>query len=122
MKPPRREASALPALLAVHLLLVLGAAGCAGAELDGGNLYRAHCARCHGAGGKGDRRSLGLYPNLDLTASPLVRAGPRGRGLIYQRISEGYGAMPGFAAHLGTADIEKLIDYILRLGQEKAGR
>jgi len=111
---------ALPALLA--LVLAPALAGCAGADHDAGSLYRAQCARCHGADGRGDRRSLGLHPNLDLTTSPLARAGSRGRGLIYRRIDEGYGAMPGFGHRLETADMEALVDYVLRLPQGKAGR
>jgi mono/diheme cytochrome c family protein len=116
-------APALPASLA--LLALLGAAAlaaCAGGDHDAGDLYRTHCVRCHAADGKGDRRSVGLYPSLDLTSSPLVRAGSRARGLLYGRISEGYGAMPGFGHRLDTADLEKLIDYVLRLAQGKAGR
>jgi mono/diheme cytochrome c family protein len=52
----------------------------------------------------------------------MVRAGSRARGLMYRRISEGYGAMPGFADRLETAEIQRLVDYILRLPQGKAGR
>ena len=112
-----------PARLALLALLVAPAvAGCPGGDRDAGMLYRADCARCHGADGRGDRRSLGLYPNLDLTTSPLVRATSRGRGLMYRRIAEGYGAMPGFGHRLEAAEIESLVDYVLRLPQEKAGR
>jgi mono/diheme cytochrome c family protein len=113
---------ALPVSMA--LLAVMGTvlAACSGGEHDAGDLYRTHCVRCHSADGKGDRRSVGLYPNLDLTASPLVLAGARARGLLYQRISEGTGAMPGFGHRLETADLEQLVDYVLRLPRGKADR
>jgi mono/diheme cytochrome c family protein len=121
--PPSRALLALPALLTLlALLLAPVLAGCAGTDHDAASLYRTQCARCHGADGRGDRRSLGLHPNLDLTASPLARAGARGRGLIYRRIDEGYGAMPGFGHRLENADMEGLVDYVLRLPQGKAGR
>jgi mono/diheme cytochrome c family protein len=99
------------------------AGGCGGKEgADGAALYRAQCARCHGADGRGDPRSLGLYPGIDLTASALVRAGAtaRVRGVIYQRIADGYGAMPGFSARLDNDQIQAVIDAILRLPQGKA--
>ena len=112
---------ALPASLALLALLGPALTACAGGDHDAGDLYRTHCVRCHSADGKGDRRSVGLYPNLDLTSSPLVHTGARARGLLYRRISEGYGAMPGFGDRLETADLEKLVDYVLRLPREKAG-
>jgi mono/diheme cytochrome c family protein len=117
--PPRpRPALALPAAL----LLVSTLAGCAEGGRSAGDLYRMQCARCHAGDGKGDRRSVGLYPNLDLTSSPMVRAGSRGRFLVYRRISEGYGAMPAFGHRLGAEEMERLVDYVLRLPQGKAGR
>jgi mono/diheme cytochrome c family protein len=110
------------AQLALLALLTAALAGCSGRERNAGDLYRAYCARCHAADGTGDRRSVGLYPELDLTASPMVRAGARARGLLYRRISEGYGAMPGFADRMETAEIQRVVEYILRLAQGKAGR
>ena len=117
-----KRAPARGAALGLLALLAPALAGCATGERDAGELYGAHCARCHAADGRGDRRSLGLYPELDLTASPLVRAGARARGLLYRRINEGYGAMPGFGDCLQTADVQRVVDYILRLPQGKAGR
>ena len=122
------RALAAPGLLALLALLALLVAPMAGACAGGGErheaaaLYRANCARCHGADGKGDRRSLGLYPNLDLTSSPLARAGSRGRGPIARQISEGYGAMPGFGHRLGAEDLQSLTDYVLRLPQGQRER
>ncbi|HYL05975.1 MAG TPA: cytochrome c [Thermoanaerobaculia bacterium] len=116
------RARRLRALLAALAIVKVAMSGCARTAQDPAAVYSAQCARCHGADGRGDRRSVGLYPGLDLTASPLLRAGKRGRGIVFRRISEGYGAMPGFGERLETADVEGLIDYILRLPQGKAGR
>lgn len=122
-----RRMLTLPAMLALPGLLALlgtASAGCAGAREhhDGAELYRVYCARCHGPDGKGDPRSIGLYPNLDLTESPLARAGAHGRSAIARRISEGYGAMPGFADRLGAEDLESLTNYVLRLPRGQGRR
>jgi mono/diheme cytochrome c family protein len=117
-----KQAPAGGAALALLALLAPALAGCAGGGRDAGEIYRAQCARCHAADGTGDRRSVGLYPDLDLTSSPRVRAGSRASGLLYRRISEGYGGMPGFGDRLDTAEVQRLVEYILRLPQGKAGR
>ena len=109
----RRAALPLAALAAAL-------AGCSHPGPGGGTLYQANCARCHGADGRGDSRSVALYPHLDLTASPMVRAAARGP--IFQRIADGYGVMPGFAHRLETDDMTSLVDYVLRLAQGKAQR
>jgi mono/diheme cytochrome c family protein len=77
-------------------------------------LWVANCQRCHGVDGRGDRAQRGLAPALDLTASLLVR--DRRRGLIYRRISYGFGTMPGFAHKLERGDLELLTEYTLRFG------
>ena len=63
----------LPGLLLLAALSPLIAMGCARKNLTTPELYETYCARCHGAGGEGDRRSLKLYPHLDLLSSPMVR-------------------------------------------------
>jgi mono/diheme cytochrome c family protein len=103
-------------------LVAAGAAGCSDGGREAARTYQARCARCHGSDGRGDGRSVGLYPRLDLTASPMVRAGARARGELFLRIADGYGAMPGFAGHLETSEMQDLADYVLRLPREKAGR
>jgi mono/diheme cytochrome c family protein len=104
------------------LALALALAACADDHRAARDLYRERCIRCHGEDGRGDPRSVGLYPGLDLTSSPLAHAGARGRGLMFQRIAEGDGAMPGFSGTLDTQDMQGLVDYVLRLPQEKARR
>jgi mono/diheme cytochrome c family protein len=102
-------------------LLALALAGCgADSAVPAAALYHRSCARCHGDDGRGDPRSVGLYPGLDLTSSRIVRAGAR--GLVFQRIADGTEAMPGFSDHLETEDMQHLVDYVLRLPREKASR
>ena len=76
-------------------------------------LYTEHCARCHGADGRGDARALALSPSSNLTRSALARR--RARGPIYLRISQGYGSMPAFSHKLERGDIDLLVDYVLEL-------
>ena len=99
-------------LAALAMILAVPLAACGPRERNAAALYRGYCVRCHGADGRGDPRSIGLYPNLDLTSAPLVRH--RARGAIYNRIAEGYGPMPGFAHRLEPQEIEALVDYTLR--------
>lgn len=106
----------------IALAVTVGAAGCSDGGRAAAGTYQARCARCHGSDGRGDSRSVGLYPRLDLTASPMVRAGSPARGQLFLRIADGYGAMPGFAGHLEAGEMQDLVDYVLRLPREKAGR
>jgi mono/diheme cytochrome c family protein len=125
VRSAKPTALARPVLALALALTVPAISGCSGdehPEIAGANLYRDYCARCHGATGKGDPRSLALYPNLDLTTSRAVLAGKRGRGLVYQRITNGYGAMPGFGDRLDSQQSEELVDFVLRLPQGTASR
>jgi len=91
------------------------ATGC-GAPTSGrsaAELYGEHCARCHGADGRGDPRARTLSPNSDLSRSALVHR--RARGPIYLRITQGYGSMPAFAHKLERGDLDLLVDYVLEL-------
>lgn len=81
-------------------------------------LYAEHCASCHGADGRGDARRRGFYPQLDLTASELVRRGED--GLVYRRIAYGYGAMPGFRHRLDVDQMLGLTDYTLDFGPARS--
>jgi mono/diheme cytochrome c family protein len=93
----------------------MAVAGCSTKNLTTPELYRTSCARCHGAEGRGVSRYLDRYPYLDLVASPMVRQGDR--AAVRQRIAEGEGPMPGFSRRLSPAQIERLVDFTLQLGQ-----
>mgnify|MGYP003542376728 CR=1 FL=1 len=89
----------------------------AAADPAAGAAQYATCMACHGPSGEGNPAQIGLDPKVDLTASAMVAG--RARGLIYQRISYGYGAMPGFEHKLERGDVELLVDYVLRLAGEE---
>jgi mono/diheme cytochrome c family protein len=114
-----RRRSRLGALALLPLLSLLWACG-AKEDRTAEQLYPEYCARCHGADGKGDPRNVNLYPNLDLTRSRLIGKGAH--LLIYRRIAQGYGPMPGFAHRLSAAEIGRLADYSMKLNPANADR
>jgi mono/diheme cytochrome c family protein len=77
---------------------------------DGQVLYKAHCARCHGAEGTGDPRSVGLFPGLNLRTAQPVQA--HAHSVVYRTIAQGYGAMPGFSHKLSLEEIEAVVSYL----------
>ncbi len=112
---PRGDSGFRPGARVPAFVLALAVAGCGPptSGKTGAELYGEHCARCHGADGQGDPRTLSLSPNSDLTRSQLVHR--RARGPIYLRITQGYGSMPGFAHKLERGDVDLLVDYVLEL-------
>jgi mono/diheme cytochrome c family protein len=109
------------AILATLAALALAALACGRHEdRTAEQLYPEYCARCHGADGRGDPRKIDLYPNLDLTRSKLTGKGAH--LLIYRRIAQGYGPMPGFAHRLSAVEIGRLADYSLGLNPAARGR
>lgn len=99
----------LAILLAGLLVLWLSCAR----DRSGPGLYRSYCRRCHGAEGQGPGRDVKLYPYLNLRESPMVLRGDR--AAMRQRIAEGQGPMPGFRRRLNPEELERLIDFTLRL-------
>jgi mono/diheme cytochrome c family protein len=104
-----------PSVLAGLAGLLL--AGCGRETLTPPELYRVHCARCHGAAGEGNPRSLKTYPRLDLRSSPMVLRGDR--ETVRDRIARGGGPMPGFTYRLQPGEIEALTEFTLKLAKEK---
>lgn len=103
--------------LALCLALSL-LAGCGPQDRSGPGLYRGYCARCHGDRGEG-RRTNRLYPYLKLLDSPMVRQGDR--AAVRQQIVEGDGPMPSFRRRLAPDEVERLIDFTLKLPSRKGG-
>jgi hypothetical protein len=79
-------------------------------DIDGPGAVR-HRDASLGTDGRGDSRFLTLTPNLDLTRSVMVAR--KARGLIFQRITQGYGSMPGFGHKLERGDVEALTELVL---------
>jgi mono/diheme cytochrome c family protein len=102
------------ALLLAALPLLSLAAGCA-RDRSAPGLYRSYCRRCHGPNGEGPKRPVKLYPYLDLRSSPMVLQGDR--AAVRQRIAEGHGPMPAYSRRLTRDEMERLIDFTLRLAR-----
>jgi mono/diheme cytochrome c family protein len=79
-------------------------------------LWREQCAQCHGDDGRGKPAWKALDPKVDLAGSQLVRGGAR--GLVFQRIAYGYGAMPGFGHKLERGDLEMLTAFVFDLNRQ----
>lgn len=108
-------ASAVPLLLGAASVVWACGAGQRSSSLDDAQLYARYCARCHGEDGRGDPRSVGLNPALDLTKSALGRS--RSHQEVYHRIAFGYGPMPAFSHKLEPQDIERLTQYSFHLAE-----
>jgi len=102
-------------------LAVPAAAADAPTTKRGETIFKAYCAACHGAGGKGDgpaSRTLPTNPaNLTLSRAP--------EDYLKLLISEGGGAMgrsasmPAWGGTLSPPDIDSVILYINTLRQKK---
>ncbi len=100
-----RGAAALPGLaLALALALWAGNDAVAADVLKGGELYRRHCAACHGADGRPvlavapdfSRPTALLKPDLTLLAT----------------IRSGRGAMPGYQGQLRDREILDIVAHL----------
>lgn len=84
----------------------------------GGLLFSQNCARCHGAGGKGDGPE-----GVNLPSRPRDLTAPRVRDLadgeIFQTISQGRGYMPSWQNRLSELQIWDLVNYIRMLPREE---
>lgn len=76
------------------------------------SVYLQHCARCHGADGRGETTLGKLYgiPNLTETALH-SRFSDKELSAI---INSGQGGMPGFKKYLSKAEITALVAYVRR--------
>jgi mono/diheme cytochrome c family protein len=75
----------------------------------GGNLYRKHCQRCHGADGKGDGKSKDGRPDFTCRAWQQRRSDAK----LLTSILDGKGrCMPAFRKQISEDQAQDLIDYI----------
>lgn len=88
-------------------------AGGANNEINAADLYARACTRCHGPQGRGAARLIKINPRIDLSQSPLARAGDR--DAVRTRIAKGFGPMPGFAHLLTPAELDALTTFSMQL-------
>lgn len=90
-----------------RLLALLLAVPCAAGAADvqhGGELYRSHCANCHGANG---RPVLPTAPDLSRPTA-LLKPDP----VLLATIRAGRGAMPAYQGPLRDHDILDIVAYL----------
>jgi cytochrome c6 len=91
--------------LACAALLALAARGALGADvMKGGQIYRIHCAGCHGAGGMSTLPSAPSFARGERLMQP--------DQMLLGSIRRGRGAMPGFFGVLNDRDTLDVIAYL----------
>lgn len=91
-----------PALLGLLSVLGLSASLPAAAEVDGQQLFRQHCAKCHADDGRANTLRGWLYFAQNLSNAKWQDNNSDGD--ILEAIQDGPGAMPGYAEKLSEAE------------------
>lgn len=99
-----------PALRGLLGALTLLASLPAAAEVDGQQLYRQHCAKCHAADGRANTLRGWLYFAQNLSKAKWQDNNSDDD--ILEAIQEGPGAMPGFAEKLSEAEQQALVKVV----------
>jgi len=79
---------------------------------SGAAVYKAKCAACHGAAGKGDT-SMGKMLKVKDLSSPEVQK--QSDAQLTAIIENGKSPMPGYKDKLSSGDIKELVSYIRSL-------
>lgn len=108
--PTARFSRTVLTLVASSFLLAAPAFGQSGASL-----FKARCAACHGADGKGET-AVGKSMHLRSLASPEVQK--QSDKELTAMISDGKGAMPAYKDKLSGAQIKDLVGFIRELGKK----
>jgi mono/diheme cytochrome c family protein len=95
-------------LTSVLLILVVALAPVAFAA-DGAAIYKAKCASCHGADGKG-QSPMGKKMNLRDLGSPEVQKQTDKE--LYDWTADGKGKMPAYKDKLSADEIKALVAYM----------
>ncbi|HVV87599.1 MAG TPA: c-type cytochrome [Kofleriaceae bacterium] len=105
--------------LRIAIVLAAAAGGChrtiAGGSTDGGKVFAAACARCHGDTGKPSPTMAQQLGVRDLT-SPDFQA-RRTRELVEHQVRHGSenGRMPAFTGAITEAQIQAVADYVMTI-------
>jgi cytochrome c6 len=108
MKRPLVKVSRLLLFLAAGLMFVVVPAH----AQNGASVFKAKCAPCHGADGKGDS-SMGKMLKVRDLSSPEVQKQTNAE--LTAIIENGKGKMPAYKGKLSNGDISELVSYIRSL-------
>jgi cytochrome c6 len=98
--------------LVLAVAAFLGLATPARAQNEGANVFKAKCAMCHGADGKGDTSMGKALKIRDLSSSDVQKQTDAELTTI---ISDGKGKMPAYKGKVSDADIKHLVEFIRTL-------
>ena len=93
----------------ISILLILTLALAPVALADGAATYKAKCAMCHGADGKG-QTTMGKSMKLRDLGSPEVQKQTDKE--LYDWTADGKGKMPAYKDKLSGADIQALVTFM----------
>lgn len=100
------------ALLAAAVLL---AACTPDSERSDAELYEKYCSKCHGEDGRGNESLKEGNEKVDLLVSGRIREGDR--DFVWRRVAYGYDQMPAYIHELDPPDLERLVDFVMRIQQ-----
>lgn len=86
------------------------------AAADAAATYKAKCAMCHGADGKGDT-PVGKKMGVHDFASPEVQKASDAD--LTEILTKGKNKMPAYGGKLSDAEIKDLVGYVRQLGKGK---
>jgi len=102
--------------LAIVVTAISFAAGISNAQGSAAAMFKAKCAACHGADGKGDTtvgKTLGIHDFASPDTQTMSDADLAGI------IAKGKNKMPAYGASLKDSEIKDLVEYIRVLGKKK---
>jgi mono/diheme cytochrome c family protein len=85
------------------------------------DLFRANCARCHGADGRGDTPLGHTYNSPDFTDNAWWQkhSDITGTKSLVSIVTKGKGGMPAFGKKLKSAEIKSLVNFVRRFRKGK---
>lgn len=109
----RKMGRAVQGLLGLILGVAFGVLALpARVQADGGALYKAKCAACHGADGKGDTGMGRMFKIRDLGSAEVQKQSNEELTAI---IRDGKGKMPAYGKSLKEDEIKDLVTFIRSL-------
>jgi cytochrome c6 len=112
----KKETTLLALLTAIVIVMVAVTGSTPLAAQDGPTLFKARCAMCHGADGKGEN-PMGKKLNVRDLGSPEVQKQTDAE--LTTIISKGKGKMPPFEGKLTAEQIGQVLAHIRELGKKK---
>jgi mono/diheme cytochrome c family protein len=75
-------------------------------------LFKQHCARCHGPDGRGETQLGQVFNAPDFTDSEFWKSKNRSTRTLRVTVTNGKGGMPAFGKELTRAEINLLVDRV----------